>query len=78
MLCLTQQLPADSVSADPCSEAVRWQLLSEAKHSSGHMNFAGRRSLENLYAINLSTMKHSEDRSQDHQVKYRCAKQNLE
>ena len=46
-------LPAYSVSAymhaDPCSEGVRWQLLSEAKHSSGHKNFAGRGSLENLY-----------------------------
>ena len=36
--------------ADPCSEGVSWQLLSEAKHSSSHKNFAGRCSLENLYA----------------------------
>ena len=37
--------------ADPCSEGVSWQLLSGAMHSSGHKNFAGRRSLENLYGL---------------------------
>ena len=37
------------VNADPCSEGVSSQLLSGAMHSSGHKNFAGRRSLENLY-----------------------------
>ena len=35
--------------ADPCSEGVSWQLLSGANHSSSHKNFAGLRSLENLY-----------------------------
>ena len=32
--------------ADPWSEGVSWQLLSGAKHSSVHKNFANRRSLE--------------------------------
>ena len=39
------------VHADPCNEGVRWQLLSEAKHSSSHKNFSGRRYLENLYGL---------------------------
>ena len=37
--------------ADACTNRVSWQLLSGAKHSSSHKNFAGRRSLENLYGL---------------------------
>ena len=56
MLCPTQQLPPDSVSACICIHVCRsmqWgsQLpaVEGTMHSSGLKNFAGRRSLEDLY-----------------------------
>ena len=48
--------------ADPCSEGDSWQVLSGAKHSSGHKNFAGWRSLENLYDNHTTKEGHRKNR----------------
>ena len=54
------QLPADSHSAwklhaSACMHtSIPVRQLIVTAHSSGHQNFAGRRSLENLYGPNMS------------------------